>query len=143
MLLLLQTGSSAELLHASDVDAVDLRTVVRKQSGQGSPNDLAAVDDGNPPAKQPLTGGEECVVDLQMLEDLDDGQRSAWQNGFHGVVRVQKTDVLVHVADELRSQALDILEHADGPLQSAVSLGVEDGIVDDHTVDVVVLVGLA
>lgn len=143
VLLLLQAGSSAELLYASDVDAVDLRTIIRKQSGQGSPNDFAAVDNRDPPAKQPLAGSEECVVDLQMLEDLDDGQRSAWQNGFHGIVRIQKTDVLVHVTDELRSQAFDVLEHADGPLQSAVSLGVENGIVDDHTVDVAILVGLA
>lgn len=82
MLLLPQARSTAESLHARHVDRVDLGAVVGQQGSQGSADNLGAVDDGDPAAVQPLAILENGVVDLQVLEDLDNGQRGAGQDGL-------------------------------------------------------------
>ena len=56
---------------------------------------------------------------------------------------VQEAYVLVHVADKLRRETLDVLEHAHGPLESLVSPGAEHWIVDHHAIDKLVVVGIA
>jgi hypothetical protein len=144
VLLLLQAATTAEVLHAGHVDGVDLCTIVGEESRKRTADDLAAVDDSDATAEETLAVVQERVVDSQVLEDLDAGQRSAGQNRLLQVVgRVEEADVLVHVADQLWRQAFDVLVHADGPLQGAVTILVEDGVVDDHTVDGIVGVGVA
>lgn len=143
VLLFLQTAAAAELLHASDVDGVNLGAIVGKEGSEGPSDDLTAVDDCDATAEEALAVVQEGVVDAQVLEDLDAGEGSAGQNALLRVVRrVEEADVLVHVADELWRQALDVLVHADRPLQGAVALRVEDRVVDDDAVDGVVGVGV-
>ena len=143
VLLLLQATSTAEALHASDIDGVDLGTVVGEKSSERTTNNLAAVDDSNATSEKTLAVVQESVVHAEVLQDLDTGQGCAGQNGLLQVVgRIKETDVLVHVADQLGRETLDILVHADGPLEGTVALGVEDGVVDDHSVDGIVRVGV-
>ena len=54
------------------------------------------------------------------------------------VGRIKETDILVHVADQLWRETLDVLVHADGPLEGAIALGVEDGVVNDDSIDSIV-----
>lgn len=131
MLLVAQTLASAESLHAGHVDRVDLSTIVCQQSSQGSSDDLTSVNDGNPSSPKSLSIIQDGVVDVQVFEDLDHSQRSAWQDGLLGVVgRIEEADVLVHVVDELGGETLDVLVHVDDILDGAVAGGVEDGVVD-------------
>ena len=79
-----------------------------------------------------------------MFEDLNDSQRSARQYRLLRIYRwIQEPNVLVHVADKLRRQSFYILEQADCPLKSPISIVVEDRIVDYDTVDAVILVRTA
>lgn len=133
---LLQPRASAKHLNAGDIDAVDFCTIVGEQSGEWTAYDLAPVDHSNALAEQPFAVVEEVVVDLQVLQDLHNSEWGAWQNRFPGVVgRVQEADVLVHVANELGRQAFNVFVHADSPLEGLIPPGVEDRIVDNHTID--------
>lgn len=144
MLLLLKPGASAELLDVIDIDTVHFGAVVGEQSCQWPADDFAPVNDGNAPAMESSAVVQDCVIDVEVLKNLDDGQRRAWQDGLACVVwRIEEADVLVHVTDELGRQAFYILEHADGPLESPVTHGVKDGIVDDHTVHFSIGVGIS
>lgn len=67
--------------------------------------------------------------------------RAGWTSA--GCWGIKETDVLVHVADQLWRETFDVLVHADCPLEGAVTLGVEDGVVDDHSVDGIVGVGVS
>jgi hypothetical protein len=102
VLLVAQTLASAESLHTSYIDRVDFSAVVCQQSSQGSSNNLTPVDNSNSPSPKSLSVVQDGVVNVQVLEDFDHGQRSAWQDGLLGVVRrIEEADVLVHVVDEL------------------------------------------
>lgn len=144
VLLLLQSAATAEVLHAGHIDGVDLCAVVGEKSRKRTTDDFAAVDHCNATAEQTLAVVQESVVNTEVLEDLDASQGSAGQDRLLQVVgRVEEADVLVHVADQLWRQAFDVLVHADGPLQSAVTFRVEDGVVDDNAVNSIVGVGVA
>lgn len=80
VLLVAQALASAESLHASNVDRVDLSTIVCQQSSQRSSNNLTSVDDRDPSTPKSLSVIQDGVVDVEVLEDLDHGQRSAWQD---------------------------------------------------------------
>lgn len=83
------------------------------------------------------------VVDVEVLEDLDVGQRCAGQDGLLALgLAVQEADVLVHVEDVAVAQALDVFGYVDDLLQVLVLAGAEDRVVDDYAVDVVVGVGV-
>lgn len=141
VLLLAEPASTTELLHARHVHTVHLCAIIRQQRGQRPTYDLGAVDDGYPAAVQTVAVREDGVVDLEVLEDLDDGERGAGQDALLLVGgRVEEADVLVHVVDEVGREALDILALVDDILDCAVAAGVEDGVVDDDAVDGAVLV---
>lgn len=144
VLLLAQSMSTAELLHTGDIYRVYLCSVIREQRCERSTHDLGAVDHGYPASEQPLSIIQESVVDLQVFEDLDAGQRSARQNRLLLVVRrVEEADVLIHVVDEVRAQTLDILVHGDNASQRDIARRVEDGVVDEDAVDGIVGVRMA
>jgi hypothetical protein len=93
-------------------------------------------------AEETVAVGQDGVIDVEVLEDLDVGQRSAGQDGLLALgLAVQEADVLVHVKDVPVAQAFDVLGHIDDLLQVLVLAVVEDRIVDDDAVDVVVGVG--
>ena len=71
---------------------------------------------------------------MQVLEDLDHGQRRARQDTLRQLVSVQEADVLIHVEDVLMGQTLDVLFQGDDVLQVLVLAGVVDGVVDDDAV---------
>lgn len=92
--------------------------------------------------EQAVTGGQNGVVDIEVLEDLDSGQRGTGQDALLALgLGVQETDVLVHVEDVTVAEALNIFGDIDDLLQVLVLAVVEDRVVDDDAVDVVVGVG--
>jgi hypothetical protein len=144
MLLLLEATSTAEVLHTGDIDRVDFSAVVGKKRCERTTDDLAAVDDSDTTSEETLAVVQEGVVHAKVFQDLDASQRRARQDGLLQVVgRIEETDVLVHVADQLWRETLDILVHADGPLEGAIALGIENGVVNDHSVDGIVGVGVS
>lgn len=117
VLLAAEALATAEALYTSDIDRVDLSTVVCQQSGQWSSNNLGAVNDGDSATKQSLSIVEDGVVDVEMFENLDHGQGCAGEDALLGVVgRVEEADVLVHVVDEDWAKTFDILVHVDDVL---------------------------
>jgi len=143
VLLLLQATSAAEVLHTSDIDRIDLSTVVGKKSSKRTTDNFTAVDDSDATSEKTLAVVQEGVVHAEVFQDLDASQRCARQDGLLQIVgRIEETDVLVHVADQLWRETFDVLVHADGPLKGAVALGVEDRVVDDYTIDGIVRVGV-
>ena len=73
-----------------------------------------------------------------MLEDLDDGEGRAGEDGLLEVGgRVEEADVVVHVVEVLVAEALDVFGEGDGFLDVLVVGGVagEYGVVDDDAVD--------
>ena len=54
---------------------------------------------------------------------------------------IKETDVLVHVEDVPMTKTLDVLAHIYDLLQILVLAIVEDGIVDNDTVDISIVVG--
>ena len=86
--------------------------------------------------EQAVTIWQYCVVDVHILKNLDDSKRGAGQDALLTLsLRVQKTDVLVHVEDVAVTQSLDILGNIDDLLQVLVLTVVEDWVVDDDAVN--------
>lgn len=142
---LLDTLSSGEDLDTGDIHGVDGGSVVGEQSSKRSAVDLRSVDDGDGLAEESVTRSQDRVVDLQVLKDLDYSERSARKDGLLAVLgRVNKADVVVHVVDVLVSKTLDVLAEIDRLLDVLVVGRVvgEDGIVDDHAVDILIFIGL-
>lgn len=93
-------------------------------------------------AEESVAVRQDGVVDVQVFEDLDDGEWCAGEHAFLALgLLVQEADVLVHVEDVAVAEALDILVHVDDLLQVLVLAVVEDGVVDDDAIDGVVFVG--
>lgn len=135
---------SGEQLHARQIDAVHRRTVIGEQRRQGPAVDLGAVDDGDGLSEEAVPRREDGVVDLEVLEDLDDGEGGAGKDGLLEVAGgVEEADVVVHVVEVLVGEALDILGEGDGLLDVLVVGRIvrEDGVVDDDAVYGVVFVG--
>lgn len=107
---LLDALSTREQLHASDVYRVYLGAIVGKQCGEWSAVDLGAVDHRYRLSVQPVALGEDGVVDVQVLENLEDGERGAGEDGLPHVGRVvEVAHVVVHVGQVLEGETLDVL----------------------------------
>jgi hypothetical protein len=140
--MLLQTLATSKLLHTGDINTVNRGTIISQQGGQRAADNLRPVHNTDSVAKQTISGGQDSVVDIEVLEDLDDGQRGAGQDALLALgLRVQEADVLVHVEDVAVAETLDIFGDVDDLLQVLVLAVVEDRVVDDDAVDVVVGVG--
>lgn len=140
VLLVSEAVASLVELDVVDVCGVDGGTVVGEEGGEGSADDLGAVNDGDGFPVESVTVVQDLVICTDVLEDLDDSQRRAGQDRLHGFGLVQETDVVVHVRDVLEVEALDVLVDGDALLEVLVLLVAEDGEVYNHTVDVVVVV---
>lgn len=137
--------AAGEELHAGEVDGVDGGAVVGEQGGEGPAVDFGAVDDGDGLAEEAVAVGEDGVVDLQVFEDLDDGEGRAGEDGLFGVGRgVEEADVVVHVVEVLVAETFDVLGERDGFLDVLVVGGIagEDGVVDEDAVYAVIVVGV-
>lgn len=136
--------AASEDLDAGDVDGVDGGAVVGEQSSERATVNLATVDDGDGLAEQAVAVGEDGIVDLQVLEGLDDGERSAGEDGLLQVGgRVEEADVMVHVEEVGVAETFDVFGEGDGLLDVLVLAVVADpdGVIDEDAVDVVVVVG--
>lgn len=92
--------------------------------------------------EQPVPVGQNRVVDVEVLKDLDVGQRRAGQDALLALgLGVQEADVLVHVEDVAVAEAFNIFVHVDDLLEVLVLAVVEDRVVDYYAVDVGVGVG--
>lgn len=141
---LADTLAAGEDLDAGDVDRVDGGAVVGEQSGERAAVHLATVDDGDGLAEEAVAVGEDGVVDLEVLEGLDDGERRAGEDRLLEVGgRVEEADVVVHVEEVGVAETLDVLGESDGLLDVLVLAVVADpdGVVDENAVDAVVVVG--
>lgn len=128
--------AAREALHGVDVDAVHAGAVVCEQSGEGAADNFRTIHDGDGAAEQAVAVCEVRVVDGQVVEDLDDGERRAGQDGLLRVGgRVEEARVLVEVEDVRVPEPLDVLGRCDDVLQVLVLPRVEDGVVDDDAVD--------
>lgn len=142
MSLLLQSLTTSELLHASDINTVNASAIVGKQGSKRPSNDLRPVHHANGVAEETVSVRQNGVVDVEVLEDLDVGQRGAGQDGLLALgFAVQEPNVLVHVEDVAVAETLDVLGHINYLLQVLVLAVVEDRVVDDDSVDVAVGVG--
>jgi hypothetical protein len=142
MSMLLQTLATSKLLHTGDINTVNRGAIISQQGSQRAANNLRPVHNADSVTEQTVSGGQDSVVDIEVLEDLDDGQRGAGQDALLALgLRVQEADVLVHVEDVAVAETLDIFGDVDDLLQVLVLAVVEDRVVDDDAVDVVVVVG--
>jgi hypothetical protein len=142
---LLDTLSSGEDLDTSDIYGVDGGTIVSEEGSERSAVDLGSVDDSDGLAEESVAGCQDGVVDLQILEDLDNSERSTRKDGLLAVLgRVNEANVVVHVVDVLMPKTLDVLAEINRLLDVLVMGGVvgEDGVVYDHAINILVLVGL-
>lgn len=142
---LLDALSSGEDLDTSDVDGVDGGAIVGEEGSKRSAVDLGSVDDSDSLSEKSVPGSQDGVVDLQILKDLDNSERSARKDGLLAVLRrVNEANVVVHVMDVLVSKTLNVLSKVNRLLDVLVVRRVvgEDGVVDNHAVDIVVFIGL-
>lgn len=142
---LLDTLSSGEDLDTSDIYGVDGGTIVSEEGSERSAVDLGSVDDSDGLAEESVAGCQDGVVDLQILEDFDNSERSTRKDGLLAVLgRVNEANVVVHVVDVLMPKTLDVLAEINRLLDVLVVGGVvgEDGVVYDHAINILVLVGL-
>lgn len=140
--MLLQTLATSKLVDTSDINTVNTSTVISQQSSKRATHNFRTVDNTNRVTEQSISVGQDGVVDVQVLEDLNVGKGSAGQNALLALgFRVQEADVLVHVEDVLVAQTLDILADVHDLLQVLVLAVVEDGVVYDDAVDFGVFVG--
>lgn len=140
----LQSLTTSKLLHARDVHTVYTRSIIRQQSRERASNNLRSIHHTNSAAEQTVSIRKNSIVDLEVLEDLDDGQGRARQDGLLTLGTgdgIKEADVLVHVEDVAVAQALDILGDVHDLLQVLVLSVVEDGVVYYDAVDVVVGIG--
>ena len=142
VLLVSEAVASLVELDVVDVCGVDGGAVVGEEGGEGSADDLGAVDDGDGFPIEPVAVVQDLVVCADVLEDLDDGQGRAGQNRLHCLGLVQETHVVVHVGDVLEVEALDVLVDGHALLEVLVLLVTKHREVHNHAVDVVVVVAL-
>jgi len=143
MSVLLQSLTTSELLHTGDINTVHTSSVVGQQRSKRTSHDLGSVHNANGVTEQSVSVGQDGVVDVQVLEDLNVGQRCAGQDALLALgFRVQEADVLVHVEDVAVAETLDIFGDIDYLLQVLVLAVVEDGVVDNDAVNVGVGVGI-
>lgn len=87
-------------------------------------------------AVQPVSIGQDCVVDVQVFQDLDDGKRSARKNALLTLgLRVEEANVLVHVENIAVAKTLYILGYIHDLLQVLVLTVVKNRVVYDDAVN--------
>jgi hypothetical protein len=139
---LLQSNATGKLLHTGDINTVDAGAIIRQKRSKWPPHHLRPVDDADSVPEQPVSIGQNGVVDVEVLQNLDVGQRGAGQDALLTLgLRVQEPDVLIHVEDVAVAQTLDVLADVHDLLQVLVLSVVEDRVVDDNAIDVGVGVG--
>ncbi|KAG9796358.1 hypothetical protein KCU88_g239, partial [Aureobasidium melanogenum] len=124
MLALPDSLATRELLHARDIDTINTSAIVGQQGRQRPTDHFGPINNTNRAPEQPVSVGQDRVVNVQILQNLNHRQRRAWQDGFHGLLLVQKPDVLVHVENVLVTESLDVLGHVHDLLQTYLSLAV-------------------
>lgn len=138
---LAQALPTGESLHTRDIHTVDTRAVICQQRRKRPTNYLGPVHNADRMPMQAVPVWENCIVDLQVLQNFDDSQGRARQDRLLTLrLRVQVPDVLVHVEDVPMAEALDVLGHVHDLLQVLVLPIVENGVVYDNPVDVIVSV---
>lgn len=139
MRLFLQSLTTSKLLHTSNINRVNTGAIISEQSSKRTTNNFRAVHDANRVSEETVSVRQDGVVDVEVLENLDVGERGARQDGLLALgFAVQEADVLVHVEDVAVAQALNVFGYIDYLLQVLVLASAEDGVVDDYAVDVVV-----
>jgi len=89
---------------------------------------------------QPVAVRKNNVVYPQILENLNNSQRCAWQYAFFCVRRVQEANVLVHVENVAMRQTLNILVDGYNLLEVLILSIAENRVVDNYAVHLVVVV---
>jgi len=103
-------AAASEELDASNVHAVDRRAVVCEKGGEGTAVDFGAVDYRDCFSVEAVSVRQDRVIDLEVLEGFDDGERGAWQNGFLEVGGgVEESDVVIHVEEVGVAEPFDVL----------------------------------
>ena len=141
---LANSAAASEELDTRDVHTVHSCAIIGQQSCQGAAVDLAAIDDGDGLAKKTVAVLKDRVIDLQMLQGFDNGQRCAGENGLLCVVRrIKKANVVVHVEEMGVAEALYVFVQGDSLLDVAVLLLVvpPDRVVHKDAVHIIIIVG--
>lgn len=82
MTLLLQPLTTGKLLHTGDINAINASTVISQQCRQRPTHDLGPVNHANRVAEESVAVGQDGVVDVQVFQDLDDGEGRAGKHAF-------------------------------------------------------------
>lgn len=99
-----------KLLQPADIRAVDSRTIISEQRRERPADDLAAVEDQDLVPEEPVPGGKVRGVDVEELEDFDEREGRAREDGFAEVGwRVEEAGVGVHVGEVEVREAFDVL----------------------------------
>jgi len=131
-----------KLLHPRNIHTINTSPIIRQQRRQRPSHYFRAIHHANRMTKQPVPVGKNRVVDVEVLENLNYGQRRAGQDALLALgLGVQKAHILVHVEDVAVAEAFDVFVHIDDLLQVLVLAVVEDGVVDDDAVDFAVGIG--
>jgi len=141
---LANTAAASEELDTRDVHTVHSCAVICQQSCQRAAVDLTAIDDGDGLAEKTVSVLKNWVVDLQVLQGFDNGQRCAGENRLLCVVRrIKEANIVVHVEKMGVAEALDVLVQGDSFLDVAVLLLVvpPDGVVHKDAVHSIIIVG--
>mmetsp|Transcript_6861 Transcript_6861/g.22656 ORF Transcript_6861/g.22656 Transcript_6861/m.22656 type:complete len:302 (+) Transcript_6861:257-1162(+) len=128
--------------HVVDVHRVDQRAIVRQHRRQRPPHHLGAVVQHNCLAGELLANGQLLLVGAEVVEDLEDGEGCAGEDGLPVAQVGEHADVVVQRVAVPVVQALDVLLHRDDVAQVVINRAAKDGIVDNDAVDGRVLVGL-
>ena len=89
---------------------------------------------------KPVAVREDGVVNPQIFQDLDHGQRCTRQDALLRAGRVKEANILVHVENVTMRQPLNILVNRDNLLEILVLAVAEDGVVNDYAVNSRVIV---
>lgn len=112
--------SSGKVFNPCDINTVHARTIIRQQRCQRTADNLRAVNDSDSLSKQAVSIREDRVVDSNVLKDLDDRKRCAWENRLLRLRSVQEADVLVHVEEVFVGKTFDIFVHGSHLLEVLV-----------------------
>lgn len=142
MTVLLTSLATSKLLHPGDIDTVHTGAIIGQQRSKWAADNLRPVNNADSVTEQTVARRQDGVVDIEVFEDLDDGQRGTGQDRLLALgLGVQEADVLVHVEDVAVAKTLDIFVDVNNLLEVLVLAVVEDRVVDDDAIDVVVGVG--
>ena len=97
---LFDTFTSSELLDTSHIHTVDTGSIVCQQRRQRPTDNLRPVHYTDSVSEKTVAIGQNRIVDFEVLQDLDNGERCARENTFLSLsLWIEESDVLVHVED--------------------------------------------